>query len=114
EAFDSLVRFNVNTVFGLGGVLDIASEMGIERHKQDFGLTLGRWGVPAGPYVVLPLLGPSTVRDSAALPVDWWGDGVRQFSPVSARNSLVGLRAVDRRANLLGATEVLDNAALDR
>ncbi|HQQ69732.1 MAG TPA: VacJ family lipoprotein, partial [Alicycliphilus sp.] len=79
EAFDSLVRLSVNTVFGLGGVLDVASEAGIDRHKQDFGLTLGHWGVPTGPYLVLPLLGPSTVRDTAALPVDFYvGDLVDQ------------------------------------
>lgn len=113
EAYESLVRFNVNTFFGLGGLLDIASEMGIERHKQDFGLTLGRWGVPTGPYLVLPLLGPSTVRDTAALPVDGYGDGVRQFDPVSARNALYGLRVVDKRASLLRAGSVLDAAALD-
>ena len=113
DAYDSMVRFNVNTVFGLGGVLDIASEMGIERHKQDFGLTLGRWGVPTGPYLVLPLLGPSTVRDTAALPADRWGDLARQIDPVSARNSLYVLRVVDKRSRLLQAGEVLDNAALD-
>ncbi|SDM64562.1 phospholipid-binding lipoprotein MlaA [Oryzisolibacter propanilivorax] len=113
DAYDSMVRFNVNTVFGLGGVLDIASEMGIERHKQDFGLTLGRWGVPTGPYLVLPLLGPSTLRDTAALPADHWGDLVRQVDPVSARNTLYGLRVVDKRSRLLQAGEVLDNAALD-
>lgn len=113
DAYESLVRFNVNTVFGLGGVLDVAGEMGLPRRKQDFGLTLGRWGVPTGPYLVLPLLGPSTVRDTAALPVDRWGDLVRQADPVSARNSLYGLRIVDRRAQLLGAGSVLSGAALD-
>lgn len=113
EAFDSLVRFGTNTVLGLGGVLDIASEAGIARHKQDFGLTLGRWGVPTGPYLVLPLLGPSTVRDTVALPVDAYGDPLTAFDPVSTRNSLYALRFVDRRANLLGATSVLDAAALD-
>lgn len=80
EAMDSLVRFNVNTVFGLGGVLDIASEMGIPRRKTDFGLTLGRWGVPTGPYLVLPLLGPSTVRDTVALPVDVQGNPLRDLT----------------------------------
>ncbi len=113
DALDSLVRFNLNTVFGLGGVLDIASEAGIARHKQDFGLTLGHWGVPTGPYLVLPILGPSTVRDTAALPVDWWGDAVRQVDPVSARNSLHAFRIVDRRASLLRAESVLDSIAFD-
>ncbi|EER62215.1 VacJ family lipoprotein [Acidovorax delafieldii 2AN] len=114
EALSSLVRFNVNTVFGLGGVFDVASEMGVERNRQDFGLTLGRWGVPTGPYLVLPLLGPSTVRDTAALPVDMQGNLVRQVDPVSTRNSLYALRAVDTRASLLGAGAVLEGAALDK
>ena len=113
EAYESLVRFGTNTVFGLGGLLDIASEAGIARHKQDFGLTLGRWGVPTGPYLVLPLLGPSTVRDTAALPVDAFGDPVWQVDPVSARNSLYALRIVDKRASLLRAGDMLDAAALD-
>ncbi len=114
EAMDSLVRFNVNTVFGLGGVLDIASEMGIPRRKTDFGLTLGRWGVPTGPYLVLPLLGPSTVRDTAALPIDVQGNPLRDVDPVSARNQLYVLRVVDKRASLLAAGNVLETAALDK
>ena len=113
EAYESLVRFTTNTFFGLGGVLDIASEAGIERHKQDFGLTLGRWGVPTGPYLVLPLLGPSTVRDTATLPVDSWGNPLGQLDPVEVRNSLYGLRLVDKRASLLRAGSVLGTAALD-
>lgn len=114
EAMESLVRFNVNTFFGLGGVLDIASEMNVDRHRQDFGLTLGRWGVPTGPYLVLPLLGPSTVRDTAALPVDSYGNLLTHVDPVSARNSLYALRIVDTRARLLGAGSVLESAALDK
>jgi len=114
EAFDSMVRFSVNSVLGLGGVLDIASEMGVDRHKQDFGLTLGRWGVPTGPYLVLPVLGPSTVRDTAALPVDFYvGDLVDHVHDIPVRNSMYGLRAIDKRAQLLGAGTVLDEAALD-
>lgn len=114
EAYESMVRFSTNTVFGLGGLLDIASEAGIERHKQDFGLTLGHWGVPTGPYLVLPLLGPSTVRDTAALPLDVYvGDPVDHVQGGAARSSLYGLRIIDKRASLLGATTVLDKAALD-
>jgi len=112
-AFDSLVRFGTNSTLGLGGMLDIASAAGIERHKQDFGQTLGRWGVPTGPYLVLPLLGPSTVRDTVALPVDSLADALRTVKPVRARNGLYVLRAVNQRAQLLGATSVLDAAALD-
>jgi phospholipid-binding lipoprotein MlaA len=114
-ALDSFVRFNVNTVFGIGGLFDVASEMGIDRNKQDFGLTLGRWGVPSGPYLVLPLLGPSTVRDTVALPVDWMGDITDEVvTHVPTRNSLYALRVVDRRASLLGAGSVLESAALDK
>lgn len=113
-ALNSLVRFNVNTFFGLGGVLDIATDMRIERSKQDFGLTLARWGMPSGPYLVLPLLGPSTVRDTAALPADWYGDLARQVDPVSDRNMLYALRIVDTRASLLNAGNVLEGAALDK
>lgn len=113
-AGESLIRVGTNTLFGLGGILDIASELDIDRHKTDFGLTLGRWGIPTGPYVVLPLLGPSTVRDTVALPVEWKGDIVAQHNDIPVRNSLYALRAVDMRANLLRAGSVLDQAALDK
>ena len=113
-AGDSLMRFSVNTTIGLGGVLDWATEMGIERHREDFGKTLARWGVDSGPYLVLPVLGSSTVRDTAALVVDTKGDLVSHWHDVSARNSLYVLRAVDLRASLLRAGEVLNQAALDK
>jgi phospholipid-binding lipoprotein MlaA len=113
-AASSFMRVNVNTFMGLGGVLDIASELGIERYRQDFGLTLGRWGVGTGAYLVLPILGPSTVRDTLALPVDSKGNVLSYVDPVSARNSLYLLRAVEVRSNLLRAGNVLDSAALDK
>ena len=114
-AMASLFRVGINTTMGLGGVLDVATEMRIDRYKQDFGLTLGRWGVPTGPYLVLPLLGPSTVRDTAALPVDFYvGDLVDQVDDMGVRNSLYGLRIINTRANLLGTTSVIETAALDR
>ena len=112
-AGNSLVRFGVNTVFGLGGVLDIATEMKIERYTEDFGQTLGYWGVGAGPYLVLPLLGPSTLRDTAALPVDAQGNLLSGVSDVPARNSATAVSLLDRRARLLGATDMLDQVALD-
>ncbi len=111
---ESLMRVSVNTVFGFYGVLDVASEMGLERHREDFGQTLGRWGVPSGPYLVLPVLGPSTVRDSAALTIDRRGDLVRDIDPTSARNATYALRAVDTRASLLRAGRLLDEVSLDR
>ena len=99
-AYNSMVRFSVNTVFGIGGLFDVASEAGIQRAKQDFGQTLGRWGVPTGPYLVLPLLGPSSVRDTAGLSVDLFvGDLVDQVHDVPVRNSMYGLRFIDRRAS---------------
>ena len=114
EAAENFMRFNVNTVFGLGGILDVASEMGIERTRLDFGQTLGRWGLPAGPYLVLPIFGPSTVRDTAGLSIESKGDLVLGVSDVPVRNSLYALRAVDTRANLLRATRLLEGAALDK
>jgi phospholipid-binding lipoprotein MlaA len=114
NAMENLMRFHVNTFFGLGGILDIASDMNIERHKEDFGQTLGRWGVPAGPYLVLPFLGPSTLRDTLALPVDRHGDPVHYVSDQTVRYSLYGVRAVDLRANLLRVGDVLNEAALDK
>jgi len=110
----TFMRVNVNTVFGLGGLLDIASEAGIDRHSEDFGQTLGHWGVPSGPYLMLPLLGPSTVRDTAALTVDYRGDMLRYINDIPVRNSLYALRVIDVRANLLRVGQLLDDAALDK
>ena len=114
-AVENFMRFNVNTFLGFGGVLDIATEMQIPKTTLDFGHTLGRWGVPAGPYVVLPLLGPSSVRDTAGLVVDQQGDWVSEgVDHTRTRNSLQAVRVVDTRANLLRATDMLDEIALDK
>lgn len=112
-AGNSLVRFGVNTAFGFGGVLDIASEMRIERHTKDFGHTLGHWGVPPGPYLVLPLLGPSTLRDTAATSIDTAGNLLTRIDPASARSAAATLKLVDRRTQLLGASAMLEQVALD-
>lgn len=114
SAGETLIRFSLNTFLGLGGVLDIASEAGIEKYNEDFGLTLGHWGVGAGPYVVLPLLGPSTVRDSLAFGVEASGNPLRGIDSNATRNSLYVLSAVDKRATFLGAGNVLEEAALDK
>lgn len=113
-AADSLARFGVNTFMGLGGILDVATEMNIERHPKDFGHTLGFWGVAPGPYLVLPLLGPSNVRDTAALAVDLQGDIAANITPVPTRNTVAAVRAIDTREGLLNATAMLDEAALDK
>ena len=114
EATESFARVHINTFVGLGGIFDVASELDIEKHREDFGQTLGRWGVPAGPYIVLPLLGPSTMRDALAMPVDAQGDLVFRMGHTQERTILYTLRAVDRRANLLRVGNVVEQAALDR
>jgi phospholipid-binding lipoprotein MlaA len=108
-------RVATNSVLGFGGLLDIGTDIGLEKQPEDFGQTLGRWGMPSGPYVVLPVLGPSTLRDTAALPVDM------QASPTAliddTRAKLLGItlmQIVSTRAGLLGATRVLDDIALDK
>ncbi|MDM0088404.1 MULTISPECIES: VacJ family lipoprotein [unclassified Variovorax] len=111
---ETFMRVNVNTIFGLGGLIDVATEVGIDRHDEDFGKTLGRWGVGAGPYVVLPLLGPSTLRDTAAKPVDLYGDALNAVQDVAWRNSLTALRVVDKRSQYLRAGRLIDDAALDK
>lgn len=113
-AAESLTRFWVNTFMGLGGVIDVASEMQIPRHNEDFGQTLGYWGVGAGPYVMLPLLGPSTLRDTAALPADWRGDLVTHIEDIPTRNTLIGVRVVHKRGSLLKQEGLLEGAALDK
>lgn len=114
QAAESLMRVSINTVLGFYGILDIATEAGLERHREDFGQTLGHWGVPTGPYLVLPLLGPSTVRDASAFVVDRRADLVREFDPESTRNGLYALRIVDTRASYLRAGRLLEEVSLDR
>ena len=107
-------RFAINSTFGLVGVLDIASPAGLPKHNEDLGQTLGHWGVPSGPYLVLPILGPSTLRDTAALPGDWYGDLWTHKRPVDVRNTGTVVKAVDTRASLLDASDLVEGAALDR
>ncbi|HMN19917.1 MAG TPA: VacJ family lipoprotein [Ottowia sp.] len=112
-ALHSFWRVVINSTIGLGGVFDPATEMRLERHREDFGQTLGTWGAASGPYLVLPILGPSTLRDTLALPVDFYGNPVGQVHDIPVRNSLVALQYVDTRARLLDAGTLLDEAALD-
>jgi phospholipid-binding lipoprotein MlaA len=114
DAEENFARFHVNTMFGVFGIFDVASELNIDRHREDFGQTLGRWGVPAGPYLVLPFFGPSTLRDTLALPVDYRFDLVRRIRPDSVRELTYGLRAIDQRSNFLRMGNMLEEAALDR
>ena len=114
RGLSDITRVVINSTFGLAGLIDIASDAGLPRHSEDFGQTLGYWGVPSGPYLMLPLLGPSTLRDAAGLPLDIaadpWGYGVSS----RARNVGVVVRAVDQRAVLLDASNLMEAAALDR
>jgi phospholipid-binding lipoprotein MlaA len=114
DAADNFARVQLNTVFGVFGIFDVASEFNIERHREDFGQTLGRWGVPSGPYLVLPIFGPSTLRDAAALPIDRQADLVSWIDPYNTRYTLYTLRVVSQRSNLLRAGAVLEEAALDK
>jgi len=114
DTAESLMRSVVNTVFGIYGIFDVATEIGLERHPEDFGQTLGAWGVPNGPYVVLPLFGPSTLRDTAGMPVDTSADFVRNLDHIPTRNSAMALRVVDKRSNLLSASNLLSEAAIDK
>ncbi|WP_111516744.1 VacJ family lipoprotein [Cupriavidus phytorum] len=112
-AAESFMRVAMNSVLGLGGLIDIATPAGLPKHSQDFGLTLGTWGVPSGPYLVLPLFGPSSFRDGAGLYVNFWFDPTTYAEP-AVRNSVYGMNVVDVRTNLLGATDLLKLAALDK
>lgn len=114
ESVETLMRVSFNTIFGFAGVFDIATEMRLEKHSEDFGQTLGYWGMGSGPYLVLPLLGPSNFRDGIGTAVDANADLVNRTDRVPVRNSLAALRVVNTRANFLSAGDVLDQAALDK
>ncbi len=114
EAVENMFRVGVNTFLGLGGVLDVATELGIPRTRLDFGQTLGRWGVPSGPYLVLPLLGPSSVRDATGTGVQFRVNEYTAFDDSSLQTSLTVLEVVDTRAGLLRAGAMLNEAAIDK
>jgi phospholipid-binding lipoprotein MlaA len=102
DGVSDIVRVAMNTVFGVGGLFDVATIAKLPKHEADFGLTLGHYGVPAGPYVVLPLLGPSTVRDTGGTVVDYFGNPLTYVKPDSLSWALYGVNLIDVRANLLG------------
>jgi len=113
QACSDAGRVTFNSTFGLLGFIDVATPLGLPKHNEDLGQTLGYWGVGPGPYLVLPFLGPSTVRDTVGLVGDWQIDPVDQAHDRTVRYSAIALRAVDTRANLLGATDLLQMAAID-
>lgn len=114
KGLTDVARVMVNSLFGLGGVIDVASNLNMPKYRADFGQTLGVWGMEAGPYVVLPLIGPSTLRDTIALPAEWYGDAWSYVDNVRLRNAGLVVRAVNYRAALLDASSLVDDAALDK
>lgn len=114
DGVSDVTRVFLNTTLGIGGLFDIGTEAGLYKNREDFGQTLGVWGMQAGPYIVLPLLGSSTLRDTLATPVDFKTDPWHYKRPVRWRNVGSALRAIDQRAVVLEASNLLEAAAFDR
>lgn len=114
DSASDLGRFALNSTVGIFGLFDVASDMGLEKHYEDLGLTLGRWGALPGPYIVLPLFGPSTLRDGIGFAVQYQTDPLQTLDSAGQRNNLSALRLIDTREGLLAAEKLLDAAALDR
>lgn len=114
QALSDTGRLLINSTIGVLGLFDVATHFGLEKHNEDFGQTLGYWGIGNGPYLVLPFVGPSSFRDGVGRWVDWKTDPVRWEDHIRTRNQFLGLRIVNNRANLLDSEKVLDAAAIDR
>ncbi|MEF8703931.1 MAG: VacJ family lipoprotein [Candidatus Accumulibacter sp. UW26] len=114
QAISDVGRVLINSTVGIGGAFDVAGEMGLVKHYEDFGQTLGRWGVPDGPYFYWPLIGPRTTRDTFGWMVDTYYDPVWRLDDVPLRNSLVGTRYIDMRASLLPSDKVVEEAAFEK
>ncbi|WP_175687643.1 MlaA family lipoprotein [Burkholderia anthina] len=112
DATQDLMRVAMNSLFGVAGLIDIATPAGLPKHHQDFGLTMARWGVPSGPYLVLPVFGPSTIRDGVGRAVDVRFNLLNYIEP-AARNPMYIAQFISARSDLLGATDLLKQAALD-
>ncbi|SIT36660.1 putative transmembrane lipoprotein, VacJ [Paraburkholderia ribeironis] len=114
DGVQDIMRIVINTVFGVGGLFDVATLAKLPKHENDFGLTLGHYGVPPGPFLVLPLFGPSTVRDAVGSIGNYYVNPISYINPSGLSWALYGLNIVNTRANLLGASDVLEGAALDK
>ncbi|MFM0242530.1 MlaA family lipoprotein [Paraburkholderia phytofirmans] len=114
DGVEDIMRIVINTVFGVGGLFDVATLAKLPKHDNDLGLTLGHYGVPAGPYLVLPLFGPSTVRDAVGSIGNYYVNPLSYIHPDGLSWALYGLNIVNTRANLLNAGDVLEGAALDK
>lgn len=114
-AVEDLTRVIVNTTFGIGGIFDVATEAGLEKHSEDFGQTFGVWGIGDGPYIMLPLLGPSNVRDTVGWAFDLQTDILLTYiDNIPVRNTITGVRIVDQRSKYLNSTSLLSEAAFDK
>lgn len=114
RAGSDLLRVAVNSTFGLAGLLDVGSELGLPKHREDFGQTLGWWGVPSGPFLILPLFGPSTTRDALGLALDTQAAPWGHVSDGAVQAAGYALQVVDERHELIGASTLLEEVALDR
>ncbi|MGH8781898.1 MlaA family lipoprotein [Paraburkholderia sp.] len=114
DGVEDIMRIVINTIFGVGGLFDVATLAKLPKHNNDLGLTLGHYGVPAGPYLVLPLFGPSTVRDTVGLVGNFYISPLSYIDPEGFRWALYGLNIINTRASLLAAGDVLEGAALDK
>jgi phospholipid-binding lipoprotein MlaA len=114
DALSDVGRVLVNSTIGIGGAFDVASEMGLTKHSEEFGQTLGKWGVPDGPYFYWPIIGPRTTRDTFGWMVDTYYDPVWRVDNIPLRNSLVSVRYIDLRASVLPTDKVIEEAAFDK
>lgn len=108
------MRVAVNSVFGIAGLIDIATPAGLEKQSEDLGRTLGYWGVKTGPYIVWPILGPSSLRDSVTLPANAYFSPAYLFDDGEYKVGITALQLINTRANLLRVTDMLDGIALDK
>lgn len=114
DGLSDIGRVLINSTIGIGGLFDVASEVGLEKHAEDFGQTLGKWGVSDGPYLYWPIIGPRTTRDTFGWALDSYVDPVMRVDDVAVRNSLAGVRFIDIRASLLPSDKIVEEAAFDK
>lgn len=114
QAASDLARIAFNTTAGIFGIFDVASHMDLPKHHEDFGQTLATWGVGSGPYLVLPFLGPNTLRDTGGLLADSRYDPILDITDDEARWTVIGFKAIDTRAGLLKADRLADQSGVDK
>ncbi|MFQ5549421.1 MAG: VacJ family lipoprotein, partial [Woeseia sp.] len=110
DGFGQTGRLLINSTIGLGGLIDVAAMEGLEQKNEDFGQTLAVWGVPDGPYVVIPFLGPRTLRDATMTPLNFLADPLLHYEDSSVRDKVYGVRLIDARARLLSAESLTEGA----